>query len=106
HYSHNLHLLAIVNGIYLSFFGAVKEMVYKDIVIGEEFQDFYYGVRQLIIIYYNSHALAAQYIRRTYQYRVTYQVCGLERLFGILCRSIRWVWNVKALQHIAETLAV
>ena len=106
HHTHYMEILAIKNGIDLSFLATVKEMINQDFITGQMFQQTHYCFFQFFIIDHNPHPLSAQYIRRPYQNRVTHFFSHFNGFINIISRAIIRIRNIQFFQHIAETAAV
>ena len=106
HNGRNKHVLSIADGIRFALCCMMKESVYQNRTVGSYAYRLLHVERQRLIVVNNFHSASAQYIGRTYHYRISDSVGSLKRLFNIDSHTCFRHRNFKLLHHLTELVSV
>ena len=106
HNSRNEAVLSVGNSVSLALSRMMQEAVDKDWSVGSYANCRGHINLHHLVVVYDLHSAAAQYIGRTNHYRITDTVCDLESFLNIDCHSGFRHGNAKLLHHSAEVISV
>ena len=75
-------VFSVTDGVYLTLFRTVQEVVNENAVVGEVLEDSDHAAFQFIVVDHDAHPLTTQYITGSYQHRVAYAVGHFQCFFG------------------------
>src|SRR5699024_9906877 len=101
-----MNLITIVNGVNIYFNRTIQEFIDQEFVFGMGSHHALGVVNKFVLLHRDTHALSAQYITGTNEYRVTNAIGNFNSAFHRIRRTVIWKWNIQFGEEIRERAAV